>query len=356
MIYISHEKLLGLSFYLNMTELNCNFSTERRTLVRAGLAGIAASVLPMRVSATPASESLSAGAVRIVVPHTAGTTPDYAARLLGPKLSAHFDRPFVVDNRPGASGLIGYEAVSNAKPDGKTLMLTAASLMTIKLLYPSARLNPLDDFVPISLICSSNFALVTSTSLPVQNFSQFLAYVKSRPGQLDYASPGKGTFQHLWMEQMSQLAGLQMIHVPYKGAAGATTDLVAGHVKALFMPVHVAMPLYMERKIKVLGVISAGRDSSFPTVATLSEAGLPGFSGDAWYAMLGQNGLRPEIIRAYEEEIRSMLSTSELRMAFGKQGVNVRFGSSQELRQIMRVELDKWSHLIKSRSFNVQHD
>ncbi len=336
-----------------MTKPNCNLSPERRTFVRAGLVGIAASVLPMRVSGTPATEILSAGAVRIVVPHSPGTTPDYAARLLGPKLSAHFDRSFVVDNRPGASGLIGYEAVSNAEPDGKTLMLTAASLMTIKLLYPTARLNPLDDFSPISLICSSNFALVTPTSLPVQNFSEFLAYVKSRPTQIDYASPGKGTFQHLWMEQLSQLAGLKMTHVPYKGAAGATTDLIAGHVKALFMPVYAAMPLYMEGKVKVLGVISAERDSNYPTVPMLSEAGLPGFSGDAWYAMLGPKKLRPEIVKACEAETRSILETSEVRTAFWKQGVNVKFGSAQELRQIMRSELDKWSNLIKSRGISI---
>ena len=310
--------------------------------------------MPMTSASATTLDGAAGGPIRLIVPHAPGTTPDLAARLVGPRLTARVDRPVVVDNRPGASGLIGYEAVAKAAPDGSTLMITAASIMTLPLLYPNAPVDVLNGFSPISNLCSTNFALVVHPSLPAENFLQFLAYVRARPGAVDYASPGKGTFHHLWMEQMCLMARLQMSHVAYKGASGAITDVLAGHVKTMFLPVHQAVPFQKEGKLRIMGVISAARDPNFPALDTLGASGLPGFSGEAWYALLGPKGMGEKLVTDIQTRIQAVLGEPEILSTLAKQGVVVKGSSASELYATMKNEQDKWARVVKEGQLNLR--
>ena len=200
----------------------------------------AAAVAPFRAAA----QGLSKRPVRVIVPFTPAAGPDIVARLLAPRLQARWDQPFVVENRPGASGTIGAEVAAKAPPDGHTIMVGPASAVTVPHLYSKLGYDVIRDFTPITNIGSTSLALVVHKSLPVNTAPEFIRFVKARPGQLNYGSPGNGTHHHFCMELLKLNAGLDMVHVPYKGSAGATTDLIAGHIPTMFVPIHIALPMW----------------------------------------------------------------------------------------------------------------
>ncbi len=327
---------------------------RRHLLQTSSLAALGLSTLRPLSAIAADNTQLPAGNLRIIVPHAPATTPDLAARLLASILTPRIDRSVIVENRVGASGLIGYEAIAKASPDGSTIMLTAASLMTIKLLYPDAPIDPVKSFTPIAMACSTTFAFAVHPSVPAQDLPQFLAHVKSNPGRVDYASPGRGTFQHLWMEQIAQMEGLQLNHIPYKGAAGAITDVVAGHVKATILPLHAALQFQNNGRLRLLGVLSATRDPLAPTLPTLAEAGLTGFSGEPWYALLGPAGMPSSVVEIYEKHVQALLGVPETQSEFAKQGVNVRPSTAQELASVMVAEEEKWRRIATAGSLNLQ--
>ncbi|WP_198083410.1 tripartite tricarboxylate transporter substrate binding protein [Variovorax sp. E3] len=324
--------------------LNCH---PRRRRILAGTALIAV---------TGAAYGLTAAPLRLVIPHSAGTTPDLVARLLASKLSAQLEQPVFVDNRAGASGLIGYEAVARSAPDGNTLMLTASSLSTIGLLYPSTRIDVLTDFTPICLVCSTSFALCVHPQLPAQDFQQFLAHARRRGEGLDYGSPGKGTLQHLWMAQLAAMSGADLRHVPYKGASQAINDLLAGVIKAMFVPLHAAVPLRKEGRIRILGVISASRDPYLSEVPTLAESGLPGFTGDAWYGVLGPKDISASRVDELHRALMSGLGDPDIRSGFARQGLLPRQDSPQEMREIVRTEQAKWMRIAEANHLQLKLD
>lgn len=330
----------------------CSGSTvgiNRRTIVAAGFA------LAAGLARAAATDKLRpAGPIRLIVPHSTGTTPDIAARLLAPHFAAHMGQPCIVDNKAGASGILGYEAVMQAQPDGRTLMLTAASLMTIPMLYPKTNVDPLKGFQPIAMVCSANFALVVNPAVPVSSLSEFLRYAKRNPGRLSYGSPGAGTFHHLWMETLQSQAGVKMLHAPYKGAANALTDLLAGHVDAMFIPIHQAQLLGESGKLKMLGVISSARDAQLPYIPTLSEAGLPNFAGDAWYGLLGPKGLSAEWVDSYGAATATALRDPGARAAMTKQGLTIRTETATALHEVMLREHDNWHRLFHENKLTVR--
>jgi len=319
---------------------------RRRTL----LAGAAL------IALTDAAASLAATPLRLVIPHSAGTTPDLVARLLAGRLSARLNQPVFVDNRAGASGLIGYETVARSQPDGNTLMLTASSLSTIRLLYPSTGIDVLADFTPISLVCSTSFALCVHPQLPTENFERFLAYAKRRDDGIDYGSPGKGTLQHLWMAQLAAMSGADLRHVAYKGASQAISDLLAGVIKAMFVPLHAAVPLRKEGRIRILGVISAARDPYLSEVPTLAESGLHGFTGDAWYGVLGPRNVSASRVEEVHSAFSSSLAEPEIKISFAKQGLLPREDSPQEMREVIRAEQAKWVKIAETNHLQLKQD
>ncbi|WP_157991376.1 Bug family tripartite tricarboxylate transporter substrate binding protein [Caldimonas tepidiphila] len=285
--------------------------------------------------------------VRMVIPFTPGTTPDLIARLLGPKLQASLGQPFVADNKPGASGMLGMDAVAKAPADGSTLLFGTSTALTLPFVYRKVPFDVLTAFTPITMIGTTNFALVVHPSVPAKNARELVAWVKSQPAPVDYASPGKGTFQHLTMEWIAHLAGMDLRHVPYRGSAPAVTDLLGGHVKLLIMPLHVAAPLAADNKLRILGATRRTQDAAYPTVPPLHQSGVPNLDADAWYAVWGPKGMSRDLVGRYNTAIRAVLNEPDSKATLEKQGVSVQTGTPEELARIAQAEHDKWGRLIK---------
>ncbi len=225
--------------------------------------------------------------IRLNVPFTAGTGPDLLARILGEELRQRWNQPVIVENKPGASGNIGTQAVARAAPDGQTLLVTVNTFVMNASLYRAIPYDPETSFVPIAEIATGVLALVVHPSLNVSNFAELIALARSKPGEINYASPGRGTPQHLAMELLKLTAKINLTHIPYAGSAGAVKDLAGGHVSAMFLPIHTALPLAESGQIRILAVGSQARAQQAPQVPTLAELGVTGFDVDLWYGGSG---------------------------------------------------------------------
>ncbi len=311
-----------------------SFSAPKRLFLQYGIALTAASALPAIHAAQP-DEILPRGPVRLIVPYTPGTTPDQMARLIGPKMSAYLNRAIVVENKAGASGLIGTELLSKAEPDGKTIMLTGSTFAALPLAYPNNQIDILDGFTLIAQVSVTNYALAIHPSVPADNLREFIAYVKANPRQIDYASPGSGTGHHLWMEQIANLEGLEINHIPYKGSAGAVNDIVAGHVQAGFMPVQVAEPFQRNGRLKTLATLY--KDPDLPTIV---EAGVPQFRTSTFNALIGPKGMPPNVVSLYQQTITKLLQDEEIKAGFLKLGSPPLQGNTEALRTMIQEQFE----------------
>jgi len=286
--------------------------------------------------------------IRIIVPYTSGTGIDILARVLGDKLSERFGVAVVIDNRPGASGNIGTEAVTKAAPDGYTLLMTASTHVTNPALQASVPYDPVKGFTPIGPAAIGSLALVVHPSVPARSVQELVALAKAEPGKLNYASPGSGTPHHLAMELFKQHFGVDIVHVPYKGTAGAVTDLLAGQVQFMFLPVHVALPQVQSGKLRMLAAGGAHRSPVTPDVPALAEAGLTDIDVDIWYALLGPPGLANDQVALLNREVNALLNNAEVRERLTKQGLNPTPGSPEELARTIDTDLARWTRLIRA--------
>lgn len=310
---------------------------------RAMTALAAAVVLPGAAIA----QGLSTRPVRVIVPYTPGTGIDFIARVLAPKLAERWGQPFVVENRPGASGSIGGEIVAKAPPDGHTIMVNVATMFAVPHLLPSVPYDVLTSFTPITSVAFTGLALTINQTVPVSTTQEFIAYVKARPGQLNYGSPGNGTHHHLCMEIFKQQTGLDIVHVPYKGLSGALTDLLGGQINAMFLPVHTALPPTRAGQIKLLGVSLPKRHPLFPEFPSLDEQGVRGFDVDLWFGVWGPAHLPPDVLAKYNREIRDIVAQPEMREALAKQGLSPRTGTPEELAALGKAETEKWARVVR---------
>jgi len=316
---------------------------------RAFVASLAAGALaPGRLMAAGDDLELADKTVQVIVPFTPGTTPDLCARLFSPRLAEQSGRTFVVENKPGASGIIGLSAVAKAAPDGHTIAFSTNTALTLPLVYASVPFDVIDSFTPIAMLGSINFALCVHPSLEVATLDQFIDHVKRHPGTVNYGSPGKGTFHHLCMEMLVAQLGLNMVHVPYKGAAGATTDLLAGHIKAMFQPMHTAVPLQQEKRLVILGASRREQDPAHAAIPPLAAVGLPDYDADAWYAVWGPKGMKGELVARYNDAFNRLLANEDVRATLLKQGVTPRPMQPPALAELSKVELAKWREVVKA--------
>lgn len=313
---------------------------RRRDLV-AALA--AAAALPRLAVA----QGLSTRPVRVMVPYTTGTGIDFIARLLSPKLAERWGQPFVVENRPGASGAIGGEIVAKAAPDGHTIMVNVATMFAVPHIVPNVPYDVLKSFTPITSVGFTGLALTVNQSVPVSSTQEFIAYVKARPGQLNYGSPGNGTHHHLCMELFKQQTGTDIVHVPYKGLSGALTDLLGGQINAMFLPVHTALGPTRAGQIKLLGVSLPRRHPLFPEYPSLDEQGVRGFDVDLWFGVWGPANLPPDVLAKYNRDIRDLVAQPEVREALAKQGLSPRTSTPEELAALGKAETEKWARVIR---------
>jgi tripartite-type tricarboxylate transporter receptor subunit TctC len=286
------------------------------------------------------------GPITLIVPYTTGTTADTLARLLGAKLSERWGVAVVTDNRAGASGVIGTEAVAKAANNGQTLLFTATAHATVPALRPKLPFDPVKSFVPVALLGTSAMALVASNKMEAKTVKEFIDLAKAQPGKMDYSTPGAGGPQHLAMELFMQETGTQLVHVPYKGSAGALTDVIGGHVLASVASLQTASTLVASGQLKMLAVMGEERSAAFPQVPTLKELGMPGLVVDTWYGVMAPAGTPPEVVAKVNAELNALLRLPEVREAIVKQGVLPVGGAPERLGQLLARDIPRWAKVV----------
>jgi tripartite-type tricarboxylate transporter receptor subunit TctC len=302
----------------------------------------------LTVSTAAAQASYPNRPIRVIVPYTPGTGIDILARSVGQKLSDRFKVAFVVDNRPGASGNIGTEAASKAAPDGYTLLMTSSTHVLNAALQPSVPYDPVKGFTPIGPTAIASLALVVHPSVPARSVKDLVALARAQPGKLNYASPGSGTPHHLAMELFKQHFNVDLTHVPYKGSAGAVTDLLGGQVQVMFLPVHVALPQVQAGKLRMLAAGGAHRSPVTPDVPSLADEGVTDIDVDIWYALLGPPGLPRELVSLLNAEVNAILRDGEVRDSLAKQGMNLVPGTPDDLARMIDTDLERWTRIIRA--------
>jgi tripartite-type tricarboxylate transporter receptor subunit TctC len=320
----------------------------------AALLGLLAAAMALMPAIAQTPAPYPNRSIRMIVPYTPGTGIDILARVLGQKLSEKFAVPVVVDNRPGASGNIGTEAASKAAPDGYTLLMTASTHVTNAALQASVPYDPVKGFTPIGPTAIGSLALVVHPSVPARSVKELVALAKAHPGKLNYASPGSGTPHHLAMELFKQHFGVDIVHVPYKGTAGAVTDLLGGQIQLMFLPVHVALPQVQGGKLHMLAAGGARRSPATPGIPSLADEGVTDIDVDIWYALMGPAGMAKDQVTLLNGEVNALLADAEVRDTLLKQGLTPRPGTPEELARTINVDLERWMRLI--RTANIKPD
>lgn len=297
------------------------------------------------VFASPASaQSYPARRITIVVPFSPGTAFDLIARTAGQKITERYRAPVVVDNKPGASGTLGTELVASAAPDGYTLVTAGAPLTVHKALIKNLRYDPVASFTPIASLAASSVGLVINPSvMPVNSFDELIAAVKARPGYYNYSSPGVGTLQQLGFELFKQQLGLNIQHVPYRGANQAITDFVAGQVHVTYLPISQALPHVATGKLRLLANVGSKRSPFAPDIPTLGELGHPTLDFDLWFGFLGPANLPPEIVRWWEKEVAAIAEMPDAREAFRRHGLTPMYLDAALTGARLRSEVARWS-------------
>ena len=283
--------------------------------------------------------------ISIVVPYTPGTGADVIARLLQPRLAERLKVAVVVENKVGASGAIGTEAVAKSAPDGYTLLFTATSHGTVPALKRDLPYDAAKSFTPVALAATSALALVVGQHLPGR-MDDFIALAKARPGRWNYSSPGNGSPQHLTMELVKLETGINVVHVPYKGSAGAASDLVGGHVQASVAALQTVAPFVNTGRLRMLAVFSSERNAAFPDVPTMKELGHPSLVVDTWYGIFAPAGTPAEVVARLNAECNALLQMPDIRDALARQGLTAVADRPERLAQLLDLELERWRRVV----------
>jgi tripartite-type tricarboxylate transporter receptor subunit TctC len=323
---------------------------NHRTSLRTARAAcwLPALALAFTAAAVQAQDAYPSRTVQIVVPYTPGTGADILSRILGPKLAERWRVAVVTDNRAGATGNIGADYVSRAQPDGHTLLFTATSFGTNPALSPKLPFDPVKSFAPVVLMATGALAVVVNAQLPAKTIREFVELVKSQPGKLNYSSPGNGGPQHLAMELLKLETGIDIVHVPYKAAAGAMQDLVGGQVQAMVSALQTASAQVKAGKLRMLGVMSAERAKAFPDVPTLREQGFPNLEVVTWYGVFAPAGTPAPIVTKVNAELNSMLEQPDVRAILAKQGLDPAGGTPERFAELVKLEIPRWSRVVNA--------
>lgn len=297
---------------------------------------------------TAQAQSFPSKPVRIVIGFPAGGPLDQHARLLSERLQAVLGQPVVIDYKAGAGGTVGAQEVMKAAPDGHTLMLANTGVMVINpALYSKLPYATLRDFVPIARTAMQPLALLVNPQVPVNNLSQFIAYARARPGQVNYGSAGNGGISHLVPEMLKNATGLFMVHIPYRGSAPAFTDLMAGQVQFMAESIPQAAAYHKQGKVKALAVTSRERNPALPDVPTAIESGLAGFEVVGFYGFLAPAGTPKEVVAQLSEAFKQVLSTPELRQRMVTQGADPAFLGAQDFATFLSAEMPRWAQAVR---------
>ncbi len=285
--------------------------------------------------------------IRMVVGFPAGGTTDIMARAIGAKMGERMNQQVIIDNRPGASGIIGADIIAKARPDGYTLLMSSSTHGTNLNLYSKLPYDTVKDFAPVALVATTPYVLVVHPSIPAQSVSELITYVKARPGMLSFASSSNGTAQHLAGELLKRSAGIDMQHVPYKGTGALLPDLLAGRVPLAFENVMVMTPYIKAGTLRPLAVTSAKRSAVLPDVMTMAEAGMPKFEVIGWFGIYTTAGTPPETIKLLNTQIASIMKEPDVRERIATQGGEPLSGPPSDLRDLLTREIDVWGKVIR---------
>lgn len=300
-------------------------------------------VIAMSIGGAPAQAP--GRTITIVVPVSPGFGPDILARTIGEELQRRWGQAVVIENKPGASTNIGTQFVARAAPDGHTLLMTATPFTANISLFKSLPYDPAKSFTPIVKVATGALALAVHPSVPAHSTKEFIGYLRTRPGQLNYSSPGVGVPHHLAMELFKLTAKVDMKHVPYRGAAGATQDLLGGHVSASFLGLHSSLPLMRGNQVRLLAVASRERAPVAPELPTLFEEGLP-VEVELWFGIIAPAGTPSAIVQRYNTEINEILRLPQVVEKLTKQGLTVVGGTPERLSEFIARDIVKWQKLI----------
>jgi tripartite-type tricarboxylate transporter receptor subunit TctC len=327
----------------------------RRKLIQASAASALAPVLVGRTASaqTSSPQGWPVRFVKLVVPFTPGGGIDGVGRIVGARLSEMWGQQVVVENKPGAGGNIASEYVARSAPDGYTMYITAAGLALNRYLFPSINYDPVADFAPVTLICLFPNMLVVPNSSPLRSVTDLVAEAKKNPGKITFASPGHGSSPHMSGELFKYLAKIDLTHVPYRGAAPAITDILAGRIDTYFAVMASGLPLVQNGQLRALGVTTAERVQAAPQVPTIAEAGVPGYDTSSWFAFFVPAKTPPEIISKMRADTAAVLAEPPIKAKLDQLGLIPVGSTPEELGAHFKAEMEKWAPVIRAAAIKV---
>jgi len=292
------------------------------------------------------AQGISSRPVRFILGQTPATTPDLIARTLAPRMQERWHQPFIVENRGGAGGAIGLDAVAKSPPDGHVITISVNSTLTLPIFF-KIDFDVLESFSPIAIVAQNIFVLVVHPSVPAKNFAEWLEWAKREGANANYGSPGNGTHHHLIMESVKLRTGVNLTHIPYKGSAPAFTDLMGGQIPTMFVPLGTALTLGASGKIHSIAGSARERSPLAPQIPSLHEQGVKDFDYYSWFSAWGPAGMPPDIVAKYNAAFREVMAEPEVRETLAKQGVSPRLSTPQELDKLNREDFAALAKLVK---------
>ena len=317
--------------------------TTRRKILSTSWLGVLMGALPGFAFA----QSYPTRAIKIVVPSPPGGSTDFLARTIGQQLQLAWGQPIIIENKPGAGLRLGADVVAKSAPDGYTLLMAAIHHSIAQAVYNKRMYDFEKDLVPIGIVANVPNVLIVPAALPVNNVSEFIALAKAQPGKLSYGSTGTGTAHHIIGEQFNEMAGTQILHVPYKGSAPALADLIGGQTQAMFDTIPSCLSQIKAGKVKALAVTPARRSVALPEVPTLAESGLKGFDISTWFGLMAPAGTPADIISKIQKEVAEILKNPEIQSTLLASGAEPVGGDQQQMAQQIKSEVIQFSALAK---------
>jgi tripartite-type tricarboxylate transporter receptor subunit TctC len=306
-------------------------------------------------SSTAWAQDYPSKPVHVIVPFAAGGPADVYGRFIAQRLQAALGQPFIVENKPGAGAITGTQEAAQAAPDGHTLLVMSNTHTVNETLIPNRPYHLMRDFAPVAPINYSDLVLVTNPSVPVATVGELLALVRSKPGQLNYASSGPGTPYHMAGELFKSMANIDVVHVPYKGSSGARTDVLAGHVQMMFDAVTAMAPHVRSGKVKALATTGRTRSTILSDVPTVAEAGVPGYEAVIWLGVMAPAKTPPAVLRKLNAEIARIVSQPEVKQEWAAQGATAMTQSVEEFDRYLRADIDKWAQIVRKAGIKAEN-
>ena len=326
---------------------------HRRDLLKLAMASAASSLFTAAPHAW-AQSGLPPGPIRFIIPYSPGTGADTTARSVGVALGEKLGRPVVVDNRPGASTMLGTEAVVRAPANGSTLLITTNTMVINRALYPKANFDPLKDLTPITLSGWTPMLLVASTQSGFKSTNDLLQVARKSPGRINYGSPGVGTLHHLAMEMLKIKTKTSIVHIPYSGSAPAVTGLLSGQIDVMFLPVNSSLTHIKSGRIVPLAIGSDKRSPLLPDLRTLDEEGYKDMNVPAWFAIYGPPNMATELVASLNNDLREILASDDTRQKFAAQGIDPANSTAAELKTLTEKDAIRWAEVIKQQRITAE--